>query len=72
MASLRELPNSPFWIACFTLPDGRRTQRSTKSTDRREALRIANQFEDASKAGRRGLLVEAQARKVIANIYALV
>ena len=71
MASLRYLPKSPFWIACFTLPDGRRTQRSTKSTDRREALRIANQFEDASKAGRRGLLVEAQARKVIANIYAL-
>ena len=30
MASLRRLPNSPFWIACFTLPDGTRTQRSTK------------------------------------------
>lgn len=30
MASLRRLPNSKFWIACFTLPDGTRTQRSTK------------------------------------------
>ncbi len=30
MASLRRLPNSPYWIACFTLPDGTRTQRSTR------------------------------------------
>jgi len=30
MASLRRLPNSPYWIACFSLPDGSRTQRSTR------------------------------------------
>ena len=30
MASLRQLPNTPYWIACFTLPDGTRTQRSTR------------------------------------------
>src|SRR5262245_38331240 len=30
MASLRRLPKSPYWIACFTLPDGTRTQRSTR------------------------------------------
>jgi integrase len=30
MASLRRLPNSPYWIACYTLPDGTRTQRSTR------------------------------------------
>ena len=30
MASLRLLPNSPYWIACYTLQDGTRTQRSTK------------------------------------------
>jgi hypothetical protein len=29
MASLRQHPRSPFWFAWFTLPDGRRTQRST-------------------------------------------
>ncbi|MGV3772217.1 MAG: tyrosine-type recombinase/integrase [Verrucomicrobiales bacterium] len=29
MASLRTLPKSPYWIACFTLPNGTRTQRST-------------------------------------------
>jgi integrase len=71
MASLRRLPGSPFWIACFTLPDGRRTQRSTKTTDRKEAQRIANKFEDASEDGKAGRLTEIQARKVVADIYAL-
>jgi len=71
MASLRRLPNSPFWIACFTLPDGTRTQRSTKSADRRDAQRIANKFEDASKEARQGRFIESQARKVIADIFAI-
>jgi integrase len=30
MASLRSFPKSPYWFACFTLPDGSRTQRSTR------------------------------------------
>lgn len=71
MASLRRLPNSPYWIACFTLPDGRRTQRSTKTPDRQEAKRIANKFEDASEDGAEGRLTEVQARKVIADIFAI-
>jgi integrase len=71
MASLRRLLNSPYWIACFTLPDGRRTQRSTKTTDRQEAKRIANKFEDASEDGAEGRLTELQARKVIADIFAI-
>lgn len=29
MASIRKKENSPFWFACFALPDGKRTQRST-------------------------------------------
>jgi integrase len=64
MASLRRKPNSPFWFACFTLPDGTRTQRSTKTTDRRVAIKLAIQFEEASKTH----LTESQARRVIADI----
>jgi integrase len=71
MASLRRFPRSPYWFACFTLPDGRRTQQSTKSTDRKEAQRIANKFEDAAEDGRSGKLIEGQARKVIAEIFAI-
>lgn len=71
MASLRKRPESPYWVACFTDPEGRRTQRSTGTTDRREAQRIANQFEDAAAEGRKRLLTEARARQVIADIYAV-
>jgi len=66
MASLRRLSNSPYWIACFSLPDGRRTNRSTGTTDRHEAKRIANKFEDASNEAKQGRLVELRARQTIA------
>lgn len=71
MASLRKLPNSPNWIACFRLPDGRRTQRSTGTTDRAEALRIALRFEDATNLANQGRLNDVQARRVISDIYAI-
>ena len=71
MASLRKHPRSPFLFACFTLPDGRRTQRSTGATDRKQAQRIANQFEDAARAAAQGRFIESRARKAIADIYAL-
>lgn len=72
MASLRRVPRSPYWIACFTLPSGTRTQRSTKTSDRREAQRIANKYEDAARKAKKGKLVEAQARQVIKDIYEVV
>jgi integrase len=65
MASIRRKPNSKYWYACFSLPDGTRTQRSTKTTDRKAAMKIAFQFEQASNDH----LTESQARKVIADIY---
>lgn len=68
MASLRKHPKSGFRSACFTLPDGRRTQRSTKETDRRKAQKIADAYEDATRRAR----TETQARKVVADIYELI
>ncbi len=65
MAYLRRLPKSPFWIAGFNLPDGRRTQRSTKLTDRKGAMKLALQWEDA--AAKR--ITEAQARRVLSDIH---
>lgn len=65
MAYLRHLPRSPFWIAGFTLPDGRRTQRSTKTADRKLALKLAAQWEDAA----RRRITEAQARRVLSDIH---
>lgn len=68
MASLRKLKNSPYWIACLTLSDGTRTNKSTKSTERRAAMRIAMDWEQAAKDARKGILIEAQARKVVNDI----
>lgn len=69
MASLRRFPKSPFWFACFTGPDGRRVQRSTKEVERRRAQKIADQYEAAALESRLGFLSERQARKIISEIF---
>lgn len=71
MASLRKKDRSPFWFACYTLPDGRRTQRSTGTDDKRKAQRIANEFEDAAREASAGRFIESRARRAIADIYAI-
>ena len=70
MPSLRRSPNSPFWIACLTLPDGRRTNRSTKTTDRRLAQRLADEWQFAARKAGERRLVETQAREILNDILA--
>ena len=65
MASLRRKPNSRFWIACYTDQNGAQCQRSTKTTARPLAQKIADKFE----AAYRMKLTEAQARSVVSDIY---
>lgn len=65
MASLRRKPNSKYWIACFTLPNGKRAQRSTKTTNRKTAQQMADRFEEAARLR----LTELQARRVIADLH---
>lgn len=47
MASIRRKATSPFWFACYYREDGSRTQTSTKTKDRKEAQRIADDLEQA-------------------------
>jgi integrase len=68
MASIRRLKSSPYLVACFTLPDGRRTNRSTKTSDRRLAQRLADEWQTAATKAREGHFVEAQARAVLNDI----
>jgi integrase len=65
VASIWQHPKSRFWTACFTDDSGRQRKRSTKLTDRAKALGMAQKFENAY----RMKLTEAQARKVISDIY---
>jgi integrase len=71
MASLRKKDRSPFFFACFTLPDGRRTQRSTGTNDRKQAQRIANEYEDAARDASQGRFIESRARRTIADIFSI-
>lgn len=65
MAAIRKKDRSPFWFACFTLPDGRRVQRSTKETARKPAQAKADEWEKLSRERAKA----RQAHRVIADIY---
>ena len=69
MAFIRKFPRSPFWFGGFTLPDGRRVQRSTKQTDKKRAQAIVDRWEEAAKLASQKRLGEAQARRVLSEIY---
>lgn len=71
MPSVHRKPRSPYWHAAYTLPDGRRTIRSTKCRDKRKALQVAFEFQKATDTAKEGRLAETQARQVIADIYAI-
>jgi integrase len=66
-------PKSPFWIACYNGigSDGRvqRFKRSTKTTDRKLAQRLADEWEAAAKLAGQGRLTESHCRKVISEMY---
>lgn len=65
MASILRHPNSPYWTACYSLPNGHRVKKSTKLTERRKALEVAVNLESAARRG----LTEAHARHLIADLY---
>ncbi len=69
MASLWKRNNSPYWVCCFTGPDGSQLKKSTKESNRGKALAVCVEIERASRLGRQGQLTEVQARKVISDIY---
>lgn len=69
MAALRRKLRSPYFFACFTDSHGRRVQRSTKQSNRKKAQAVADAWEKAAKLGGERRLGEAQARRVLADIY---
>ena len=70
MASIHRdyMGRSPYWFACFRGADGRRLRKSTKTSDRKQALRIAVMWEKIAEQGRKGQLVAAQARRVVSEM----
>lgn len=65
MASLFKRPGSKKWVAAFTDINGKRHQRSTGMTDRKQSQKQADEWEAAAR-GKRTIL---QIRRVQADIY---
>src|ERR1700680_812695 len=65
MASLTRKPRSKYWFACFRDVNGKQRRRSTRQTDRKKALKVAEQFEQV---GRRKLAPRA-VRESLAELY---
>jgi hypothetical protein len=53
------------------LPNGRRTSRSTKTSDRRTALQLAEEFQAAANKAREGVLAEQRARAILNRILVI-
>jgi integrase len=70
IAKDRHVPQkSPCWFACYRDEHGRRTRRSTKTTDQTLAEEIAMKWAQLAQSGRAGRLTESQCRNVIAQMY---
>jgi integrase len=65
MASVWQHPHSRYWIACFRDAHGRQRRLSTKETNRRRALKIAEAYEHTSRA----LRTKNHVRRVIARLH---
>jgi len=68
MASVWKHPNSKFWSACYDNKDGKRIKRSTKLTDRRQALAVALELERVEELARRGMLSTLQIQKLFNDV----
>ena len=77
MASLRKRLKSDNWVCCYATADGRRTQRSTGTTDKDEAMAICRRWENEEYALREngepteGLAV-ANKRALVAGLVSIV
>jgi integrase len=65
MASVWKHPKSKYWYARFLGPDGRWRNASTRKTDRKQALKTADEYEAAGQARR----TAAQVRRVISRLH---
>lgn len=66
MSSIWKHPESKYWFACFKRADGTRTKLSTKTTDRKLALKLAEQFEQSATKKQTSL----NARRIIQDLHA--
>ena len=67
MASVWKHPKSPYWTACYTMPDGRRVKQTTGLSNRTKALQAACILESEARPG----LSEKHARALASRLFEL-
>lgn len=72
MATVTRTPGAKTWACRFTMPDGRRTMRSTGTRDKKQAVAICQQWQRAADLARKDRLTVDRARRVISDIYNVV
>ncbi len=70
MASIHKNPRgkSPFWYCAYRLPNGKRAFKSTKQTNRDNALAFCRTLEYAARESKADRLTESRARELISEI----
>ena len=79
MASIRKHKRSRFWVGCITLPNGKRTTRSTRlpveaptaderKDNREQALEVTQKWERTGRIARRQGMTQDEARAVVNDI----
>jgi len=68
VASLIRKPRSKFWFACFRDANRKQRRKSTKTTDRKKAMKIAEQYEQV---GQRKLPAKT-VRETLAELYRVI
>lgn len=64
MSTIWKHPQSKYWFAKITLPDGRRTSRTTKQVSRKDALEAARTMEKAAALARKNELTQSAVVKL--------
>ena len=65
MASLWKRSSSQFWFACFTDHKGKQRKKSTKETDKKKALKMAELLEAEYKKAR----TAGQMQKLLLEVH---
>jgi integrase len=68
MASIVKRKKSRFWTACYTSRDGRQLKKSTKTTDKNQAIQIAIEFERVERRATQGTITTNQIKKVLNDV----
>src|SRR5262245_37130412 len=59
---------SPFWYCQYRAADGRWLKKSTKQTDKKNAMEVCTALERAENAAKAGTFTEQTARKLLGDI----